>query len=233
MKATQFSGFSQHDSQEMLSFLLELLHEDVNKVSRKPYVEYKDSNGRQDEEISQEFWEGFQKREKSIFVDLFYGQLKSRVQCTRCDNISLTFDPFNVLSVPLPSEKKNRLLVKYFPFNMRDHHFEFYLTTGDYLMVDELRDKVGEFIIKTKFADKPTSEWLPPLLTAADNKNNLQLFQREKVIGVQMKEELVFFEREPFTKLEMGDNEDMSNYFFCEIRQVQTRRSYLLFNSSY
>lgn len=82
MKASQFDGFAQHDSQEMLSVLLETLHEDVNSVSKKPYVEYKDSENRTDEEISNEYWQGFLKREKSIFVDLFYGQLKSRVQCS-------------------------------------------------------------------------------------------------------------------------------------------------------
>ena len=58
-KAIQFAGFAQHDSQEMLSVLLETLHEDVNAVSKKPYVEYKDSNNRSDQEISAEFWEGF------------------------------------------------------------------------------------------------------------------------------------------------------------------------------
>lgn len=82
MKARQFAGFAQHDSQEMLSVLLETLHEDVNSVSKKPYVEYKDSNDRSDAEVSLEYWQGFRQREQSIFVDLFYGQLKSRVQCT-------------------------------------------------------------------------------------------------------------------------------------------------------
>ena len=72
-KARQFAGFAQHDSQEMLSVLLETMHEDVNKVSEKPYVEYKDSMGRPDHEISEEYWSGFKRREKSIFVDLFYG----------------------------------------------------------------------------------------------------------------------------------------------------------------
>jgi len=55
------------------------MHEDVNEISKKPYVEYKDSGDRADEEISKEFWDGFRRREKSIFVDIFYGQLKSRV----------------------------------------------------------------------------------------------------------------------------------------------------------
>ena len=57
----------------MLSFLLETLHEDLNDITKKPYVEYKDSNDRLDEEVSKEYWEGFLQREKSIFIDLFYG----------------------------------------------------------------------------------------------------------------------------------------------------------------
>jgi ubiquitin C-terminal hydrolase len=57
----------------MLSFLLETLHEDLNDITKKPYVEFKDSDQRCDDEVSREFWEGFIKREKSIFIDLFYG----------------------------------------------------------------------------------------------------------------------------------------------------------------
>lgn len=57
----------------MLSFLLETLHEDLNDVMKKPYVEYKDSDERPDAEVSSEYWEGFRSREKSLLVDLFYG----------------------------------------------------------------------------------------------------------------------------------------------------------------
>jgi ubiquitin C-terminal hydrolase len=43
----------------MLSFLLETLHEDLNDITKKPYVEYKDSNDRKDAEVSLEYWNGF------------------------------------------------------------------------------------------------------------------------------------------------------------------------------
>ena len=43
----------------MLSFLLETLHEDLNDVWKKPYIEYKDSADRSDQEVSNEYWEGF------------------------------------------------------------------------------------------------------------------------------------------------------------------------------
>lgn len=66
--------------------------------------------------MSSEYWEGFKKREKSIFIDLFYGQLKSRVQCQKCSKISIKFDPFSTLSVPIiPKVKKGKeLTVNYF-----------------------------------------------------------------------------------------------------------------------
>lgn len=49
------------------------MHEDLNDITKKPYIEYKDFDNRTDEEVSLEYWNGFKQREKSIFVDLFYG----------------------------------------------------------------------------------------------------------------------------------------------------------------
>jgi ubiquitin carboxyl-terminal hydrolase 6/32 len=98
----------------MLSVLLETMHEDCNAVSKKPYIEQKDSNGRPDEVIAKEFWDGFKEREKSIFIDLFYGQLKSQVQCSLCKNLSVTFDPFNVLSVPIPKQSIQPFTINYY-----------------------------------------------------------------------------------------------------------------------
>lgn len=46
--APQFSGYQQQDSQELLAFLLDGLHEDLNRVKKKPYLELKDANGRPD-----------------------------------------------------------------------------------------------------------------------------------------------------------------------------------------
>lgn len=47
--APQFSGYQQQDSQELLAFLLDGLHEDLNRVRKKPYIELKDADGRPDE----------------------------------------------------------------------------------------------------------------------------------------------------------------------------------------
>lgn len=46
--APQFSGYQQQDSQELMAFLLDGLHEDLNRIRKKPYIELKDSGGRPD-----------------------------------------------------------------------------------------------------------------------------------------------------------------------------------------
>ncbi|NXU08794.1 UBP32 hydrolase, partial [Pardalotus punctatus] len=102
--APRFNGFQQQDSQELLAFLLDGLHEDLNRVHDKPYVELKDSDGRPDWEVAAEAWENHLRRNRSIVVDLFHGQLKSQVKCKTCGHISVRFDPFNFLSLPLPMD---------------------------------------------------------------------------------------------------------------------------------
>ncbi|XP_019453814.1 PREDICTED: ubiquitin carboxyl-terminal hydrolase 8-like isoform X1 [Lupinus angustifolius] len=101
--APQFSGFNQHDSQELLAFLLDGLHEDLNRVKRKPYVEVKDGDGRPDEEVADEYWHNHLARNDSIIVDVCQGQYKSTLVCPVCRKVSVTFDPFMYLSLPLPS----------------------------------------------------------------------------------------------------------------------------------
>lgn len=46
-------------------------------------------------------WEGHLRRNQSIVVDLFQGQLKSTLECPVCERHSVTFDPFMYLSVPV------------------------------------------------------------------------------------------------------------------------------------
>ncbi|XP_005089176.1 ubiquitin carboxyl-terminal hydrolase 32 [Aplysia californica] len=102
--APRFNGFQQHDSQELLSFLLDGLHEDLNRVHNKPYVELKDSDGRPDRIVAREAWENHLLRNQSIIVDLFHGILKSQVKCKTCEHVSVRFDPYSHLSLPLPMD---------------------------------------------------------------------------------------------------------------------------------
>ncbi|XP_062202626.1 ubiquitin carboxyl-terminal hydrolase 8-like isoform X2 [Phragmites australis] len=112
--APQFSGFNQHDSQELLAFLLDGLHEDLNRVKCKPYSEAKDSDGRAVEEVADEYWGNHLARNDSIIVDICQGQYKSTLVCPICKKVSVTFDPFMYLSLPLPSTTMRTMTITVF-----------------------------------------------------------------------------------------------------------------------
>ncbi|KAH9616498.1 hypothetical protein KSS87_021657 [Heliosperma pusillum] len=109
--APQFSGYNQHDSQELLSFLLDGLHEDLNRVKHKPYIEAIDAAGRPDEMVADEYWRNHLARNNSIIVDMCHGQYRSTLVCPICKRVSVTFDPFMYLSLPLPSTTMRTMTV--------------------------------------------------------------------------------------------------------------------------
>jgi hypothetical protein len=96
-------------------FLLDGLHEDMNRVQKKPFVEKIESNGRPDSLISREAWRRFLLRNDSVVVDKMFGQLKSHVTCRNCGYESVTFDEFNSLSLPVPVKNTRRVSVTVFP----------------------------------------------------------------------------------------------------------------------
>uniref|UniRef100_A0AAQ5WXZ0 Ubiquitin carboxyl-terminal hydrolase n=1 Tax=Amphiprion ocellaris TaxID=80972 RepID=A0AAQ5WXZ0_AMPOC len=109
--APQFSGYQQQDSHELLAFLLDGLHEDLNRIRKKPYIQLKDANGRPDKVVAEEAWENHIKRNDSIIVDIFHGLFKSTLVCPVCSKVSVTFDPFCYLTLPLPMKKERTLEV--------------------------------------------------------------------------------------------------------------------------
>lgn len=83
-KYANFRGFEQQDTQEFLSSLLSLLHEDLNRVVKKPFYESaldcsEDSHD-QTCHIADESWARHLSRDNSVIVDNFYGQFKSKVK---------------------------------------------------------------------------------------------------------------------------------------------------------
>jgi len=107
--APQFSGYQQQDSQELLTFLLDGLHEDLNRVKQKPYVEMSDGDGKPDSVVAMEAWTNYKKRNDSVILDIFHGLLKSTVVCPECPKVSVTFDPTCYLSLPLPVKKERQV----------------------------------------------------------------------------------------------------------------------------
>ena len=115
---SMFSGFAQHDTHEFLGFLLDGLHEDLNKVLSKPYVKTPDEQEKDDDVEATKSWNRFLMRNQSLLVDLFYGMYKSTVYCQNkeCNNISRAFDPFATLSLSITSTSRQYSIKCFFVF---------------------------------------------------------------------------------------------------------------------
>uniref|UniRef100_A0A3Q4NB75 Ubiquitin carboxyl-terminal hydrolase n=1 Tax=Neolamprologus brichardi TaxID=32507 RepID=A0A3Q4NB75_NEOBR len=102
----QFAGYDQQDSQELLLFLMDGLHEDLNKAdNRKRYKE--EENDHLDDQTGADLaWSKHKLLNESIIVALFQGQFKSTVECLTCHRKSRTFETFMYLSLPLASTSK-------------------------------------------------------------------------------------------------------------------------------
>ena len=108
-KAVRFRGYNQHDSNEFMSIFLDYLNEDLNRTSKKEYIEMKEKqNNETDEECSKRFWDCNLKRNDSIITDLFCGQFKSTITCPECGYINITFDPFDTINLPMINKNKNK-----------------------------------------------------------------------------------------------------------------------------
>lgn len=123
--APSFSGYGQQDSQEFIGFLLDGLQEDLSRVHKKPYIEKPDSTDEMVNdpeairEMAKQVWDITKKRDDSVIADLFTGMYKSTLVCPEpdCRKVSITFDPFNNLTLQLPIESSWTHRCFYFPLS--------------------------------------------------------------------------------------------------------------------
>ena len=106
-KNRKFSGYNQQDSNEFMTVFLEILGEDLNRAKKKVYRELKEQQKEEsDLEAAFRFWRLHVERNDSIITDLFHGLLKSTITCPNCGFKNITYDPFNTLTLTIPSENK-------------------------------------------------------------------------------------------------------------------------------
>ena len=81
-------------------------------------------------------------KKNSIITDLFYGILQTTFSCSKCGNVSIIFDFFRYLLLPIPKKNSN-LIIKYFnDFECKFLHY----TYDDNSNIKELKDKVLPFL---------------------------------------------------------------------------------------
>ncbi|MES1921637.1 Ubiquitin carboxyl-terminal hydrolase 15, partial [Bonamia ostreae] len=144
--APRFSGYNQQDSSELLFFLLDGLHEDLNLVKQKPFTENIEQNGRCDKVVAREAWDTHLKRNRSIIVDHFQGQIKSTLVCPSCDFVSEMFDPFLALSLPMFSSETRMLPVTLVPGSKSKRCIRMVLELHRFGTIRDVRMKVCKML---------------------------------------------------------------------------------------
>ncbi|KAJ3403055.1 CSN-associated deubiquitinating enzyme Ubp12, partial [Chytridiales sp. JEL 0842] len=104
-----FRGQTQQDAHELLVFVLDELHEDLNSVLQKSTDDLPSSQDYGDvTQLAEKFFEEYEKRDVSVIVDLFRGWLMVTRECLNpsCHaKVSVRFDPFIILSLPIPTRE--------------------------------------------------------------------------------------------------------------------------------
>ena len=151
--AEQFMGYDQHDSQEFAGFLLDALHEDTNRIIKKPYVEKPEQgDGETDDDAAKRAWDAHLMRENSRILETCVGQGKTRLQCPRshCGRVSTTYDPFMFLPVPIPGATDRTMMVTYVPLDPSKRRMKLSITLSKTANIAGLRTKVVEAIANAR-----------------------------------------------------------------------------------
>lgn len=125
-----FSGYGQQDSQEFVSWLVDALHEDLNRVHVKPYRENPDSDDNTFRDpnairaLGETYRSNHRARNDSVATDLFSGFYKNTMVCPECEKVSITFDPYSQLTLQLPIEQTWTHTITYIPLHGKPYQLE-------------------------------------------------------------------------------------------------------------
>ena len=122
--------YEQNDAGEFLIFLLDNLHDDLNRVNNKEYIKLNEKlENETQSQAALRWWKNHLRRNDSIIVDLFHGQIRNRILCNECKYNSYVYDPFMILPLNIPQGKIS-ITFKYFGYNFGDYH-EFNLNLNE------------------------------------------------------------------------------------------------------
>ena len=98
--APRFSDYNQHDAHEFMRFLLNELHEEINRAREEGRKSPADNETLEEACARHLTWDD------SKISQLFSGMLRSDVCCSVCSNQSTAYIPFMDLSLPIPERNE-------------------------------------------------------------------------------------------------------------------------------
>lgn len=153
-KDKKFETDEQQDANEFIIIFLEILSEDLNEIKNKKYIALEEQKANEtDIECAKRFWEVNISRNNSIITDLFCGLNKSKIRCPICKYKSITYNPFNSLSLLIPNNEQLKK-IKYLNFSKDDiiifyiPKFSFGITVKAYIRVNK-NDSLKDILFNT------------------------------------------------------------------------------------
>jgi ubiquitin carboxyl-terminal hydrolase 4/11/15 len=161
--ATQFDGWDQQDSHELITFMLDGIHEDLNRCKVKGTVTEVCGDGTDDAARAAEAWTNHKKRNDSIVVDNFHAQLRSHLTCPNCSRSTVVFDPYVAISVPLARRRPTSISVLFVPLDFAARRVQLQVALPPRIDNESLSAAVSELIgrpVKVVVAAIRSAEYL-------------------------------------------------------------------------
>ncbi len=89
-----------NDSRELIQYIIDSLHEELNINKGREYTEDEDDNMNLEKQFKYEK-DSFEYENNSIISKLFYGIQGIETKCLKCNNKFYSFDHFSILSLPI------------------------------------------------------------------------------------------------------------------------------------
>ena len=125
-----FQGVAANDSKDLVNFVLEQLHSELNKNKYNNNINNNNIfiNQNDEQNVLNYFLEEFKKNQQSIISDIFYGIIETRTECLQCkqnnqfNNIftpfySYNFQIINFIIFPLEEIRKTKSQIYNFNYN--------------------------------------------------------------------------------------------------------------------
>jgi hypothetical protein len=130
---SEYAGFEQHDAHEVIEVLIDKvayfshlydrcftcywsqLHEDVNLVKKKPYVERPEGDGTNDGALAADAWNKHKLREDSAVQDICGSQMLSKLTCLECGHVSVCFEFQQTVPIAIPRNHTRHIRVCFVP----------------------------------------------------------------------------------------------------------------------
>ena len=106
-----FEGIHAADAKDLLLFLLEKLHQELNKINNikeESNIDYAqlEKDSFDEKKMLQHFIKDYIEKNKSIISDTFYGIIRSTMKCNTCNKIKYSFQTFNLMIFQLKNIKE-------------------------------------------------------------------------------------------------------------------------------